>query len=41
MSITIPTWLLWGLGIPLGLIVLGAAAIGICFLISFSNVGRR
>lgn len=41
MSITIPTWLMWVLGIPLGLIVLGAAAIGVCFVISFAKVGRR
>lgn len=37
MSITIPTWLMWVLGIPLGVIVLGAAAIGVCFVISLAR----
>ncbi|WP_268958138.1 hypothetical protein [Plesiomonas shigelloides] len=40
MSITIPTWLLWMLGIPLGLIVLGAAALGVYFFIGLAKAGR-
>lgn len=41
MSLTIPIWCLWVLGIPLGVLTLGAAAIGVCFIISFANAGRR
>lgn len=32
MTITIPEWLLWGLGGVAGLIILGLAAIGVALL---------
>lgn len=38
MSITIPVWCLWLIGVPLGIVVLGTAIIGLCFIISFAGV---
>lgn len=42
MTITIPAWLLWGIGIPVAILVVievaGLAFIGLAFILSF---GRR
>lgn len=38
MSIVIPTWLMWVIGIPVALLVLALAALGIAFLLSFGKV---
>lgn len=40
MSIVIPTWLMWLIGIPAGLLVLALAGLGIAFLLSFGKVRR-
>lgn len=37
MTITIPVWLLWLAGIPLGLLVLMLAGFGLGVLITFSE----
>lgn len=37
IAFTIPAWLLWILGIIIGIIVLASAIIGIAFLWSFRN----
>jgi uncharacterized integral membrane protein len=36
-SFTIPMWLFWAIGIPLGLIILFCAWIGIMFLWAFKD----
>lgn len=38
MTITIPIWLLWVLGIPLGLIVLFLAVVGIGAISAFTKI---
>ncbi len=35
MTITIPTWLLWIIGIPLGLLIAVFAILGVVLLIAF------
>ncbi|MGL4750804.1 MAG: hypothetical protein ACRCXB_00055 [Aeromonadaceae bacterium] len=41
MEIQIPMWLLWAVGVPVGIAFLALAGVGIAFIISFMSVGRR
>ncbi|MGL5130834.1 MAG: hypothetical protein ACRC7D_22475 [Aeromonas popoffii] len=40
MTFTIPEWLIWVVGVPVGIAALGAAAIGVAFIISFGSAKR-
>ena len=40
MTVTIPEWLMWVVGVPVGIAVLGAAAIGVAFVVSFGSAKR-
>ncbi len=35
MTIVIPTWVLWLIGVPTGLFLLGAAIVGLFFILFF------
>ena len=37
IAFTIPTWLLWLIGIPIGIAVIGLAVIGASFMWSFRD----
>lgn len=41
MSIVIPAWLLWGLGILAVIVILGLAALGVIFCVAAAGWGRR
>lgn len=39
-ALTIPSWLLWTLGIAVGVLVLGLAVLGVMFLIAVRDFNR-
>jgi len=41
MTITIPTWLLWIAGVPVGLLILVLVGLGVQFLLFIVNMMRR
>ncbi len=41
MTITIPVWLLWVLGIPLGLVALALMGLGVQFIAFIIGMQRR